>query len=175
MHDPKLTAEALAELAPDIASSPLFNGDLAPTPIARRTWTTYNFAALWIAMAHCIPTYMLAGGLIALGMNWWQALFTIAVGNVIVLIPILLNAHPGTKYGIPFPVLARSSFGTIGANVPALLRAIVACGWFGIQCYIGGEAVRIFLVAVWPAFNDIGGGASLLGLPVPSMITFFIF
>ena len=95
-------------------------------------------------MAHCIPTYMLAGGLIALGMNWWQALFTIAVGNVIVLIPILLNAHPGTKYGIPFPVLARSSFGTIGANVPALLRAIVACGWFGIQCYIGGEAVRIF-------------------------------
>ncbi len=160
---------------PDIASSPLFNGDLAPTPIARRTWTTYNFAALWIAMAHCIPTYILAGGLIALGMNWWQALFTIAVGNVIVLIPILLNAHPGTKYGIPFPVLARSSFGTIGANVPALLRAIVACGWFGIQCYIGGEAVRIFLVAVWPAFNDIGGGASLLGLPVPSMITFFIF
>lgn len=144
MHDPKLTAEALAELPPDIASSPLFNGDLAPTPIARRTWTTYNFAALWIAMAHCIPTYMLAGGLIALGMNWWQALFTIAVGNVIVLIPILLNAHPGTKYGIPFPVLARSSFGTIGANVPALLRAIVACGWFGIQCYIGGEAVRIF-------------------------------
>jgi NCS1 family nucleobase:cation symporter-1 len=118
---------------------------------------------------------MLAGGLIALGMNWWQALLTIALGNLIVLIPILLNAHPGTKYGVPFPVLARSSFGTIGANVPALLRAIVACGWFGIQTFIGGEAVRIFLTAIWPAFNDIGGGASILGLGVPSAITFGIF
>ena len=165
----------LAELPPDIAASPLYNDDLAPTPASRRTWTTYNFAALWIAMAHCLPTYMLAGGLIALGMNWWQALLTIALGNLIVLIPILLNAHPGTKYGIPFPVLARSSFGTIGANVPALLRAIVACGWFGIQTFIGGEAVRIFLTAVWPAFNDIGGGASILGLSVPSAITFGIF
>ena len=111
MHDPALTREALAELPADIATCPLFNGDLAPTPKGRRTWTTYNFAALWIAMAHCLPTYMLAGGLIALGMNWWQALLTIALGNVIVLVPILLNAHPGTKYGIPFPVLARSSFG----------------------------------------------------------------
>ena len=165
----------LAELPPDIAASPLYNDDLAPTPASRRTCTTYNFAALWITMAHCLPTYMLAGGLIALGMNWWQALLTIALGNLIVLIPILLNAHPGTKYGIPFPVLARSSFGTIGANIPALLRAIVACGWFGIQTFIGGEAVRIFLTAVWPAFNDIGGGASILGLGVPSAITFGIF
>lgn len=103
-----------AALPPDIAISPLFNADLAPTPQSRRTWTTYNFAALWIAMAHCLPTYMLAGGLIALGMNWWQALLTIALGNLIVLIPILLNAHPGTKYGIPFPVLARSPNTVIG-------------------------------------------------------------
>ena len=175
MHDPALTREALAELPADIATSPLLNGDLAPTPKGRRTWTTYNFAALWIAMAHCLPTYMLAGGLIALGMNWWQALLTIALGNVIVLVPILLNAHPGTKYGIPFPVLARSSFGTVGANVPAILRAVVACGWFGIQTYIGGEAVRTFLVAVWPAFDQVGGGAMIMGLGVPSAITFGIF
>jgi len=175
MHDPALTREALAGLPADIATSPLFNGDLAPTPKGRRTWTTYNFAALWIAMAHCLPTYMLAGGLIALGMNWWQALLTIALGNVIVLVPILLNAHPGTKYGIPFPVLARSSFGTVGANVPAILRAVVACGWFGIQTYIGGEAVRTFLVAVWPAFDQVGGGAMIMGLGVPSAITFGIF
>jgi NCS1 family nucleobase:cation symporter-1 len=108
-------------------------------------------------------------------MNWWQALLTIGLGNLIVLIPILLNAHPGTKYGIPFPVLARSSFGTVGANVPALLRAVVACGWFGIQTYIGGEAVRTFLVAAWPAFDQVGGGTMILGLGIPSAITFMIF
>ncbi len=162
-------------LPPDVATSPLFNADLAPTPPSRRTWTTYNFAALWISMAHCIPTYMMAGGLIAVGMNWWQALFTIALGNLIVLAPILLNAHPGTKYGIPFPVLARASFGTVGANVAAVLRAIVACGWFGIQTYIGGEAVRTFLEALWPAYGELGGGADLLGLTLPSAITFAIF
>lgn len=175
MHDPSLARQALAELPPDIADSPLFNDDLAPVPSAQRNWTTYNFAALWISMAHCIPTYMLAGGLIASGMNWWQALLTIGLGNLIVLVPILLNAHPGTKYGIPFPVLARSSFGTAGANIPAVLRAIVACGWFGIQTFIGGEAVRIFLEVVWPAFGTLGGDATLLGLSVPSAITFAIF
>ena len=175
MHDPSLAREALAELPPDVGSSPLFNPDLAPVPAARRTWTTYNFAALWISMAHCIPTYMLAGGLIAEGMSWWQALLTIGLGNVIVLGPILLNAHPGTKYGVPFPVLVRASFGTLGANVPAMLRAIVACGWFGIQTYIGGEAVKTFLLALWPSFGEIGSGASLLGLSIPSAITFFVF
>ncbi|MFY9491798.1 MAG: NCS1 family nucleobase:cation symporter-1 [Mycobacterium sp.] len=175
MRDAAVPGQAPEGLPPDIATSPLFNDDLAPTPQSRRTWTTYNFAALWIAMAHCLPTYMLAGGLIALGMNWWQALLTIALGNLIVLVPILLNAHPGTKYGIPFPVLARSSFGTVGANVPAILRAIVACGWFGIQTFIGGEAMRTFLVAVWPAFGRIGDGVSVAGLSVPSAITFGLF
>src|SRR5687768_2166610 len=147
-----------------IEASPLYNEDLAPVPIPRRTWTTYNYAALWISMAHCIPTYMLASGLIASGMNWWQALLTIGLGNTIVLVPILLNAHPGTKYGIPFPVLARSSFGTYGANVPALLRAIVACGWFGIQTFIGGEAVKTFIVALWPGYETAFGTFTLLGL-----------
>ncbi len=175
MFDPKLAKEALAGLPADIADSPLFNPDLAPVPAQHRNWSTWNFAALWISMAHCIPTYMLAGSLIASGMNWWQALLTIGLGNTIVLAPILLNAHPGTKYGIPFPVLARASFGTVGANVPALLRAVVACGWFGIQTYIGGEAVRTFLVALWPAFGTIGGTAMVMGLSVPSALTFALF
>jgi NCS1 family nucleobase:cation symporter-1 len=175
MHDPALLKEALAELPADVADSPLFNADLAPVPKARRVWTTYNFAALWISMAHCIPTYMLAGGLVAVGMSWWQALFTIGLGNLIVLVPILLNAHPGAKYGVPFPVLARSSFGTLGANVPAVLRAVVACGWFGIQTFIGGEAVKTFLVALWPGYGTLGGDFSLLGLSLPSAITFLLF
>jgi len=166
---------SLDHLPSDLAGSPLLNADLAPVPPERRTWTTYNFAALWISMAHCIPTYLLAGGLVAQGMNWWQALLTIGLGNLIVLVPILLNAHPGTKYGIPFPVLARASFGTAGANVPALLRALVACGWFGIQTYIGGEAVKTFLVAAWPSFAGLGGDATLMGLSMPSLITFLIF
>jgi NCS1 family nucleobase:cation symporter-1 len=140
-----------------IEASPIYNEDLAPVPIARRTWTTYNYAALWISMAHCIPTYMLASGLIASGMNWWQALVTVGLGNTIVLIPILLNSHPGTKYGIPFPVFARAAYGTIGSNLPALMRALVACGWFGIQAWIGGEALNTFFANVVP------GWATLLG------------
>src|SRR6476619_5950052 len=112
-----------------IQASPLYNEDLAPVPIARRTWTTYNYAALWISMAHCIPTYMLSAGLMATGMSWAQALFTVALGNGIVLVPILLNSHAGTRYGIPFPVFARAAYGTFGSNVPALMRALVACGW----------------------------------------------
>jgi len=102
-----------------VEASPLYNHDLAPVPISKRNWTTYNYAALWISMAHCIPTYMLASALIASGMNWWQALLTVGLGNTIVLIPILLNSHPGTKYGIPFPVFARAAYGTIGSNLPA--------------------------------------------------------
>ena len=172
----ELSRADFEHLPEDVLQSPLFNPDLAPVPPARRNWTTYNFAALWISMAHCIPTYMLAGGLIAVGMSWWQALFTIGLGNVIVLAPILLNAHPGTKYGIPFPVLARASFGTGGANIPAFLRALVACGWFGIQTFIGGEAVKTFLVALWPGYADLGGGMDVLsGLPLPDALTFALF
>jgi NCS1 family nucleobase:cation symporter-1 len=144
-----------------IEASPLYNRDLAPVPISRRTWSTYNYAALWISMAHCIPTYMLASGLMAAGMNWSQALVTILLGNTIVLVPILLNSHPGTKYGIPFPVFARAAFGTLGSNVPALMRALVACGWFGIQAWIGGEALHTFFRSVipgWPALLGPGFG-----------------
>jgi nucleobase:cation symporter-1, NCS1 family len=126
-------------------------------PAALRTWNTYNYAALWISMAHCIPTYMLASGLMTQGMNWLQALLTILLGNVIVLVPILLNSHPGTKYGIPFPVFARAAYGTAGSNLPALMRALVACGWFGIQAWIGGEALQTFFTVLVP------GWANLLG------------
>jgi len=150
----ELNPEAWAE----ISRSPFFNGDLAPVPVARRNWTTYNYAALWISMAHCIPTYMLSSGLISAGMNWWQALITILLGNTIVLIPILLNSHPGTKYGIPFPVFARAAYGTLGSNVPALMRAIVACGWFGIQAWIGGEALNTLFRAIIPGWQNVLGG-----------------
>ena len=138
-------------------ASSLYNKDLAPVPVARRNWTTYNYAALWISMAHCIPTYMLASGLMSAGMNWWQALITILLGNTIVLVPILLNSHPGTRYGIPFPVFARASYGTIGSNLPALMRAIVACGWFGIQSWIGGEALYTLFTSLFPSFPNLLG------------------
>src|SRR6184192_4539299 len=138
------------ELADDraIRDSPLYNTDLAPVPIKHRTWTTYNYMALWIGMAHNIPTYLLASGLVALGMAWYQAILTIALANIIVLIPMLANSHAGTKYGIPYPVFARASFGVFGANVAALLRAGVACGWFGIQTWIGGQAIYTLVGAI---------------------------
>jgi NCS1 family nucleobase:cation symporter-1 len=136
----------------------LFNKDLAPVPPAKRTWGLYNYASLWVAMSVCIPTYMLASGLIAGGMNWWQAVGTILLGNLIVLAPMLLNAHAGAKYGIPFPVLVRASFGVRGANIPAVLRALVACGWFGIQTWIGGQAIHSMLTILWPAASAASVG-----------------
>lgn len=129
----------------------LYNEDLAPVPQARRTWGVYSYASLWVAMSVCIPTYMLASGLIAGGMNWWQAVGTILLGNLIVLVPMLLNAHAGAAYGIPFPVFVRASFGVRGANIPAVLRALVACGWFGIQTWIGGQAIQSMISILWPA------------------------
>src|SRR5580658_4198021 len=147
MSAPLLSAEQRHSLA----DSPLFNDDLAPVPPEARRWRWWNFAALWISMAACIPTYMLASSLIDGGMNWWEAVLTIFLGNLIVLIPMVLNAHAGTKYGIPFPVYCRASFGTWGANVPALLRAMVACGWFGIQAWIGGAALFQLAAAYFPS------------------------
>jgi nucleobase:cation symporter-1, NCS1 family len=144
----------------------LYNEDLAAIPLQRRTWGTYNYASLWVAMSVCIPTYMLASGLIAGGMSWKQAIGTILLGNLIVLVPMILNAHAGTKYGIPFPVYVRASFGVRGANIPAVLRALVACGWFGIQCWIGGQAVYSMLRVLWP------GAASHPAMP---WICFFAF
>ena len=157
-----------------LAASPLWNEDLAPVPVAKRNWTTYNFAALWISMAHCIPTYMLASGLMNSGMDWRQALFTILLGNTIVLAPILLNSHPGTKYGIPFPVFARAAYGTAGSNLPALMRALVACGWFGIQAWIGGEALHTFFTAVLPGWPTLLG-AGFSGHTTTEWLSFLMF
>jgi len=157
-----------------LASSPLYNADLAPVSVRDRNWTTYNYAALWISMAHCIPTYMLASGLMAAGMNWWQAIGTILLGNTIVLAPILLNSHPGTKYGIPFPVFARAAYGVRGSNLPALMRALVACGWFGIQAWIGGEALHTLFANIVPGWNTLLG-AGFGGHTTTEWLSFLLF
>jgi NCS1 family nucleobase:cation symporter-1 len=161
------------ELSEDVSASPLWNHDLAPTTIKQRTWSTWNIAALWIGMSVVITTYTLAGGFIEAGMNWWQAMLTILLGNCIVLIPMILNAHAGTKYGVSFPILCRASFGTKGANIPAILRAIVACGWFGIQTWIGGQAIDALLSAVWSGWASLD--SVILGNPLHLWISFFFF
>ena len=157
----------------DVKDSSLINEDLAPIPQNKRTWGTWNYAALWISMSLCIPTYMLASSLIQGGMNWWQAILTIFLGNAIVLIPMILNGHAGAKYGIPFPVLARASFGTKGANIPAMLRAIVACGWFGIQTWIGGASLYNLIRAWNPSLEEINV-TGLFPQAIP-FLCFFIF
>lgn len=161
------------ELAEDVSASSLWNRDLAPTTIEQRTWSTWNIAALWIGMSVVITTYMLGGGFIAQGMTWSQAMLTILLGNCIVLIPMILNAHAGTKYGISFPVLLRASFGTKGANIPAVLRAIVACGWFGIQTWIGGTAIDALLTSVWSGWASID--TVIAGNPLHTWFSFFLF
>ncbi len=145
----------------DETGSNYSNRDMAPTTLKERKWGARDIAALWISMSACIPTYMLASSLIGLGMNWWQAVLTIFLGNTIVLVPMILNAHAGTKYGIPFPVYCRASFGIRGANVPAMLRALVACGWFGIQCWIGGQAIYTILKIFKPVWGSVGPIAGL--------------
>src|SRR6266542_1199046 len=157
----------------DLRDSPLYNADLAPVPIERRTWNTYNYAALWVGMAHNIPTYLLASGLIALGMDWKQAILTITLGNLLVLIPMLLNSHAGTKYGIPFPVFARASFGVFGANFAAILRGLIACGWFGIQTWIGGQAIFTLAGAVLgKGWTEAG---TLWSYPWTQWLSFLVF
>jgi nucleobase:cation symporter-1, NCS1 family len=151
VDDPVITAGF------DLSHSPLWNRDLAPTALDQRTWSTYNIAALWIGMSVVITTYTLASGIMQQGMTWWQAMLTILLGNAIVLVPMVLNAHAGTKYGISFPVLCRAAFGVKGANVPATLRAIVACGWFGIQTWIGGLALHSLMTAAWTGWASVPG------------------
>ncbi|MBC7689838.1 MAG: NCS1 family nucleobase:cation symporter-1 [Aquabacterium sp.] len=163
-------------LTEELQSSNLYSEDLAPVPANKRSWGTWNYAALWISMSLCIPTYMLASSLIEGGMNWWQAILTIFIGNCVVLIPMVLNGHAGAKYGIPFPVFARASFGTSGANIPAILRAIVACGWFGIQTWIGGFALFQMFRLWMPSLDTLPQiFPTSWGLQTGPAICFFLF
>jgi len=145
------------------AADDLYNDDLAPTTAANRTWDWKSFAALWVAMVVCVPTYMLAGGLVSEGMNWWQAVITVLLGNVIVLVPMMLIGHAGAKHGIPFPVLLRSAFGTKGARIPALARGLVACGWFGINTWVGGSAIYVIVNAL-SSDAIVGSALPFLGI-----------
>jgi len=165
----------LVELGEPLASGSLVNADLAPTSIDARTWSRWHIASLWVGLSVCIPTYMLAASMIQAGMTWWQSLLAILLGNAIVLIPMIINAHAGTRYGIPFPVFARASYGPRGAHLPALLRAIVACGWFGIQTWIGGLALSALIGFLWPGWNGLGGDWRFMGYGLPAFGGFFLF
>ncbi|MED3564419.1 cytosine permease, partial [Bacillus xiapuensis] len=152
------------EAADSLSSSELWNDDLRPTTMKEHSWKGLNFATLWIGMCLCIPAYTMASGMISLGMNWWQAIATIFIGNVIVLIPILLNSHAGTKFGIPYPVFARLWFGSKGAHIPAMARAVVAAGWFGINTWIGTGAIDTLLSASFSFWNFPGHTAIVFAL-----------
>lgn len=165
----------IIELKEDISSSPLYSEDFAPVPAHKRTWNLWDIAALWVGMAVCIPTYMLASSLIEQGMNWWQALFTILLGNVIVLVPMILNAHVGTKYGIPLPVFLRMSFGIQGSVLASLLRGLVACGWFGIQTWIGGAAIYQLLLIGFPSLARTFFLGDFIGLNIAQFGCFIFF
>jgi NCS1 family nucleobase:cation symporter-1 len=152
----------------DVTTSPRYNKDIAPTRVTARTWSHWNIAALWVGMSICVPTYTLGGVLTAyFGLSVVEALWTVLIANIVILIPLTLNAFPGTKYGIPFPVLLRSSFGMIGSNVPALIRALIACGWFGIQTTLGGLAVHLLFSAFSDSWAALGSKGEVAG--------FFIF
>lgn len=165
----------IIELSEDVSHSSLYNKDLAPVPVAQRTWNKWHIAAIWVGMAVCIPTYMLASSLIQQGMNWWQALLTILLGNLIVLIPMTLNAHVGTKYGVPLPVFLRLSFGIKGAVIASLLRGLVACGWFGIQTWIGGAAIYQLLLTMLPGLADSAYLGNFMGLNLAQAGCFMFF
>ena len=165
----------LVELSHDLPESRLSNADISPTKISERTWNYWHIASLWVGMSVCVPTYMLAASMISAGMNWWQSLFVIFLGNFIVLIPLVINAHAGTKSGLPFPVYVRSSFGTMGAHIPSILRSLVACGWFGIQTWIGGMAIHAIISILWESWQPFGGSWSFMGYGLPHYTSFMLF
>ncbi|MBL4839107.1 MAG: NCS1 family nucleobase:cation symporter-1 [Kordiimonadaceae bacterium] len=167
-------SDTVADTTSSRSADDLWNEDLAPTTAASRTWDWKSYAALWVAMVVCVPTYMLAGGLVSSGMNWWQAVLTVLLGNMIVLLPMMLIGHAGAKHGIPFPVLLRSSFGTKGARIPALARGLVACGWFGINTWVGGSAIYVIVNALT---GDAITGAALpmLGIDAGQFTCFLAF
>jgi NCS1 family nucleobase:cation symporter-1 len=165
----------LVELAAPLPAGPLLNADLAPTPVSARTWSRWHIASLWVGMSVCIPSYLLAASMIQAGMTWQESLLAVVLGNVIVLVPMVINAHAGTRYGIPFPVYARAAYGVRGAHLPSLLRAAVACGWFGIQTWVGGLAVSALLAFVWPGWATLGGDWRFMGYGLPQYAGFLLF
>ncbi len=165
----------MIELTEPLPENRLTNADIAPTPLAKRSWNLWHIASLWVGMSVCIPTYMLAASMVEAGMNWWQSLLAILLGNAIVLLPLVLNAHAGTKYGIPFPVYSRAAFGVHGAHVPSLLRSLVACGWFGIQTWIGGLAIHVIIGILWDGWAALGGGWTFMGYTLPHYLSFLLF
>ena len=165
----------MIELTTPLPDNRLTNKDLAPTPLAGRSWTRWNIASLWVGMSVCIPTYMLAASLVEAGMNWWQSLLVILLGNAIVLVPLIVNGHAGTRHGIPFPVYARASFGITGAHIPSLLRSLVACGWFGIQTWIGGLAIYEIVGLLWPGLQGLGGDFTFMDYSLAHYLCFLLF
>ena len=161
-------------IKPEHYDSDLWNEDLAPTSQEARTWGWKDYAALWVAMVVCVPTYMLSAGLVSEGMNWYQAVITVLLGNVIVLVPMMLIGHAGAKYGLPFPVLLRSAFGTKGAKIPALARGLVACGWFGINTWVGGSAIYVILNGI-SGDMFVGQALPFLGIDTTQTLCFFAF
>ena len=155
------------DAGPEVLDSPRYNPDIAPTQVHERTWNKWHITALWVGMSICVPTYTLGGVLTAyFGLSVGEALLAILLANIVVLIPLTLNAFAGTKYGIPFPVLLRSSFGILGSNVPCLIRALVACGWFGIQTLFGGLAIHLFLGSVFEGWKSLGGTGEVIGFMI---------
>jgi NCS1 family nucleobase:cation symporter-1 len=157
------------------AHSRLINEDLAPIPPGQRSWKLWHFVSLWVGMSVCIPTYMLAAVMIESGMSWRQSLLAIFLGNAIVLLPLVINGFAGTRYGIPFPVYARASYGLTGAHIPSLLRSVVACGWFGIQTWVGGLAISGLIGILWAGWSSLGAGWSFMGHGAPEYTGFLIF
>ncbi len=158
----------IVELQEDVSTSPLYSEDLAPVPPKDRTWTKWNLAAIWVGMAVCIPTYLLASFMIKTGLNWYEALIIIGLANLIITIPMVLNGHAGVKYGVPFPVIGRAAFGTKGIHIASVARGIIACGWFGVQTWIGG-------LAIYAIFNALTGTPEVLGLSLGKFIGFGLF
>ncbi len=158
----------IVELQENVSNSPLYSEDLAPVAVENRTWSKWHLAAIWVGMAVCIPTYLLASYMIKTGLNWYEALIIIGLANLIITIPMVLNGHAGVKYGIPFPVIGRAAFGTKGVHLAAVARGIIACGWFGVQTWIGG-------LAIYAIFNAMTGSTGALGLSVGKFVGFGIF
>lgn len=162
------------ELTQELPRSQFYNKDLAPVRLEKRTWGYYEYFAMWVGMSVCVPTWMLGASMIAAGFDWLTTIFTIFLGNIIVLIPMILDSFAGAKYGIPFPVFLRSAFGLFGANIPALLRGIIACGWFGIQTMIMAYAIDGIFMKLFPSYGSLSGTVPFFGLSTHVVLSFLL-